>query len=242
MNAFVIPLRPEDIYHHGVKGQHWGVQNGPPYPLGSLTKKNIKRNTKTANLDSWGKSKDTNVLYVTGYSGSGKSTKAQEIAKARNAEVIHLDMYLEQVGDDSFKSDSNKNFNKFLDKKGFDRKRYLKLIDSKDNDVKKQRWKMIDELGDYITEYGKKLYGNKKLIVEGVQLSDQTIYPDKSFFKGKPFMLMSTSALKSWFRAGKRDQKLNKDDLTIQDIKEYINWYSNMYENKKVLEKELGLK
>lgn len=24
----------DDLYHHGIKGQKWGVQNGPPYPLG----------------------------------------------------------------------------------------------------------------------------------------------------------------------------------------------------------------
>lgn len=23
-----------ELYHHGVKGQKWGVRNGPPYPLG----------------------------------------------------------------------------------------------------------------------------------------------------------------------------------------------------------------
>ena len=28
-------LRPDELMHHGVKGQHWGVQNGPPYPLDS---------------------------------------------------------------------------------------------------------------------------------------------------------------------------------------------------------------
>ena len=25
----------DDIWHHGIKGQSWGVRNGPPYPLGS---------------------------------------------------------------------------------------------------------------------------------------------------------------------------------------------------------------
>ena len=23
----------EELFHHGVKGQKWGVRNGPPYPL-----------------------------------------------------------------------------------------------------------------------------------------------------------------------------------------------------------------
>lgn len=26
------------LEHHGIKGQRWGVENGPPYPLGSVTK------------------------------------------------------------------------------------------------------------------------------------------------------------------------------------------------------------
>ena len=25
--------RNAEIYHHGIKGQKWGVENGPPYPL-----------------------------------------------------------------------------------------------------------------------------------------------------------------------------------------------------------------
>ena len=36
MYTFVTPLRPEDIYHHGTKGMHWGVKNGPPYPIVNL--------------------------------------------------------------------------------------------------------------------------------------------------------------------------------------------------------------
>lgn len=34
------PIRPYELYHHGVKGMHWGIRNGPPYPLdsGSLAK------------------------------------------------------------------------------------------------------------------------------------------------------------------------------------------------------------
>lgn len=29
------PLRSDELVHHGVKGQQWGVRNGPPYPLDS---------------------------------------------------------------------------------------------------------------------------------------------------------------------------------------------------------------
>ena len=30
-----------ELYHHGVKGQKWGVRKGPPYPLTKVTKGNI---------------------------------------------------------------------------------------------------------------------------------------------------------------------------------------------------------
>lgn len=38
----------EELYHHGILGQKWGVQNGPPYPLGAgKLSRREKRNAKT---------------------------------------------------------------------------------------------------------------------------------------------------------------------------------------------------
>ena len=33
MAIYSTPIRPYELYHHGRKGQKWGVRNGPPYPL-----------------------------------------------------------------------------------------------------------------------------------------------------------------------------------------------------------------
>ena len=40
--------RNAELYHHGIKGQKWGVRNGPPYPLGSdvSTGSRLKKNSE----------------------------------------------------------------------------------------------------------------------------------------------------------------------------------------------------
>lgn len=44
MQMFSIRLSSGDIVHFGVKGQKWGVRNGPPYPL--LDSSDAPKNTK----------------------------------------------------------------------------------------------------------------------------------------------------------------------------------------------------
>ena len=46
----VIVRYSSELYHHGIKGQKWGVQNGPPYPL---NKNGIREDTRInkSNLD-----------------------------------------------------------------------------------------------------------------------------------------------------------------------------------------------
>lgn len=42
-----------DLYlvHHGIKGQQWGVRNGPPYPLSDRQIEKYKKKRKNATLD-----------------------------------------------------------------------------------------------------------------------------------------------------------------------------------------------
>lgn len=38
------------LYHHGIKGQKWGVKNGPPYPL-DKNGKPTKSNSSTTSIN-----------------------------------------------------------------------------------------------------------------------------------------------------------------------------------------------
>ncbi|MCI8992270.1 MAG: hypothetical protein HFG80_06010 [Eubacterium sp.] len=39
-------LPPDELFHHGIKGQKWGVRHGPPYPLNRV-KVNVEKTEKS---------------------------------------------------------------------------------------------------------------------------------------------------------------------------------------------------
>lgn len=39
-------MHSNELYHHGIKDQRWGIRNGPPYPLSKDKKEHIKRVAK----------------------------------------------------------------------------------------------------------------------------------------------------------------------------------------------------
>lgn len=44
----------KELFHHGIKGQKWGVRNGPPYPLDKNSKKPVVKSQKRAKIDDIG--------------------------------------------------------------------------------------------------------------------------------------------------------------------------------------------
>lgn len=51
---------PDELYHHGIKGQRWGVRNGPPYPLNPQTHASVVRSGS-------GRGKSKNGRKIKGY-------------------------------------------------------------------------------------------------------------------------------------------------------------------------------
>ena len=198
------------LAHHGILGQKWGKRNGPPYPLGygdhSASEKRADweksvAKSKSINLTKWGRSSDKNILYLTGLSGSGKSTAAIGLAKKTNAEIIHLDSYLSPMSEESRQELHNKGFNKHLDQKVPEWRQMIV------QDTGKLNYRIVDKFADAIESYGKEKYGQgQKVIVEGVQLFDNTLHEKRSFYSDKPYMCLTTPALTSLVRGNVRDE------------------------------------
>lgn len=214
------------LAHHGIAGQKWGVRNGPPYPLerqvGTPKHRVVRtdlgreflKGARTANIDKWGKSPNTNVLYVTGQSGSGKSTIAQKLSD-KNTSAIHLDSYF-----DNPEGPHNKAFDDHLRQHLPD---YKKLSWPK-NKISLNDWgKVAEKFEVEIERFGASQYKNgRKVICEGVQLLDDTLRPDKSFFRDKPVAVTTTNALISMYRGRKRD---NIKYHGLGDVVRDLQWY-----------------
>lgn len=182
---------------------------------------------KAYNLDKWGKSPDTNILYITGHSGSGKSTIARKIASEnKDTIVIHLDSYYEK----SDSSNQSSDFNAYLKNHGIN---IPNSIDFKDWG----KYKVLDKFESSAIEFGKeKFKEGKKVIVEGVQLSEESFIVDKNFFRSKPFIVMNAGFVKSAMRAASRDQISHPIKNAFDRKDEFINRAKGIKGMKKILE------
>ncbi len=227
----------EDLYleHHGILGMKWGVRrfqnaDGSLTPEGQqrYAQKNLKY-AMTKNLDKWGKDRDHNVLYLTGPSGSGKSTTALSMSN-KNDSIIHLDTLFENTQHGS--NTRNKEFESYCESKGIDVKsaRNLKLS-------RQERRNIINQVGNEIEPYGRQCYDNgRRVIVEGVQLADDTVFPNKSYFKDKPLVALRSGKATSALRAALRDKKKVKDIIRDVTDKERSEWYDYIQDNLKQLD------
>ena len=163
-----------------------------------------KLNTAKSNLyDKWGKDASHNILYITGYSGSGKSTITEKL-KDSNTVVIHLDLYFDEYINPNAGGKSSL-FGRFLEEKNIPTPNSLNDREKVDLDIYKKFEKAIEEFGRIQFEEG------RKVIVEGTQILDGLINPNKDFYKNKCIIILQTSQAKSKENAAKRDKKEAKE-------------------------------
>lgn len=153
------------------------------------------------NMDKWKPVAGNNVLYVTGYSGSGKTTYAKSIANnTPNAVYVDTDLMVLHTEDrikygaDNDSSRLARQF--FKDHKG------IIVSDTGDDGYVRVKYVM-----DWIEKYAH-AHPSTLFVVDGVWMM---YYCAPEYFRSKPIIVMGTSIAKSEYRRAFRDGDSNKD-------------------------------
>lgn len=137
---------PSELFHHGIKNQHWGVRNGPPYPLDRKVSARIKKgnNEKLRDKKKVGTSHYSSALgkswrYPSGY-GSEKAKSEGDKWKDNESHLQETLIFERNDGTKFHRNilSSNMDVGEFIDSNmsadGFN---HLKLNDSIKKDLRK---------------------------------------------------------------------------------------------------------
>ena len=177
----------------------------------------------TFNLDELKPLPGKNILFITGYPGSGKTTMINEIKmKYDNVEIISMDyLWVTLI---------NVQQKRYLDtdrrkKMGYLVCKYVDTVLSKDIDRFEgiQDWEdprlvsMFEEFLIWLVVESKKSYMRGRIVViEGTQI----ITLKRAYLQNKPLIITGTSLIKSYIRKAKRDVI---PDLDWNHIKKQFN-------------------
>lgn len=164
------------------------------------------RDNLELNISNWQRKKDSNLLYITGLSGSGKSTFSKEYARNNNAEVLEFDAVTSTL----IKGIDNVNTNKIhpIILEYLTTQNLSKLNGFDDKKFNSECRRFLSWLR---IRLNKSDCVNTLYVLEGMQIF---LCFEPNEFKNKPFILIRTSLVTSWLRTHGRNFKGNKDILS----------------------------
>lgn len=157
------------------------------------------------NLGNWKPGKETNILFVAGHSGAGKTTLGKEIAERYGAHFIELDRYNKgaysrasstngwNLSDTSVTTDADRICKDYYSNKEFN----YDVNTLSTSEYRNKERKGVIWLYNYCTNRPNELF-----VWEGVSIQNVI---DPNSFKDKPVIIKGTSLIKSATRAMIRD-------------------------------------
>lgn len=178
---------------------------------------------------------EINLCFITGHSGSGKSTMGRDL-QSKNIE--HYEMDDLQCIKDHFTMSNLKEYGDLIYSffNGIGKKYYVTLQELKDNNVGSEYGdNLYKDFVHYAMKYAKS-HNNRKFVIEGVWLycTDDNNKPwfKPEEFKDYAFYIKGTSAIISKHRAALRDAKFDNDkklDIAKDYAKRFLlqkwKWY-----------------
>ena len=175
------------------------------------------KSSKTANLEKWGKDCKQNTCYITGHAGSGKTTVALSIKRPKDIH-IQLDSYSQ------INNIENTAFDDYLDKTVKNWRKIASATYTGENETitlcGEEYWGIVDEFRKALESYSENEFmKDRRVIVEGIQILDNWLYPCASYYIGKPIIILTTDIDTSIQRVAIRDTIRSEDAIS------YLNWY-----------------
>jgi energy-coupling factor transporter ATP-binding protein EcfA2 len=157
---------------------------------------------------------DTNICFILGHSGSGKSKMARAL---EGDEIDHIELDDLLLTKDHFTMDELKDYSDMLYSffTGEGAKYYIGIEER--NSIPKEEYedKVFVDFVRFAMDYAKE-HKDRKYIIDGIWL--YLYFDDPSVFRDYTVFIKGTSFLKSKIRATKREMKRDKE--TLQDRKQ----------------------
>ena len=152
---------------------------------------------------------ETNICYILGHSGSGKSMMARTL-EGEDIDHIELDDLL--LTKDHFTMDELKDYSDMFYSffQGEGAKYYIGIDDRTDLPKEEYEDKVFLDFVQFASEYAKQ-HPDKKFIIDGIWL--YLYFDDPSVFDDYAVFIKGTSFLKSKIRTLKRESKRDKEEL-----------------------------